>query len=284
MMKPAVWTDAFVELQPEEAVKRLAKIGWKFIELADKHCRDLDKLNHPEKKFEALRDLCENLHVSIVQMHGPMFNVCVEQERLLEMDLAKRAMRWARILGVKWMIFHPGRLPDMVKEDEALEKVRQTNREVIMELLEAEPSSEVGIALENIFGKEAQRRAVYGSTPSELLWLVHNTDTRRVGVCWDTGHANLQGLDQSQAIKALNVHLVATHIADNDTSRDQHLLPFEGNIDWRSIITALKEIRYDGLFNLEIGGAVHRIPLSLRDSCLHYALKLAESLCEGNLW
>ncbi|RJS75427.1 hypothetical protein CW712_04585 [Candidatus Bathyarchaeota archaeon] len=82
-----------MELQPEEVVKRLAKIGWKFIELADKHCRDLDKLNQPEKKFEALRDLCENLHVSIVQMHGLMFNVCVEQERLLEMDLAKRAMR-----------------------------------------------------------------------------------------------------------------------------------------------------------------------------------------------
>ncbi len=283
-MKPAIWTDAFAELQPEDAVKRLAEVGWKFIELADKHWRDIDKREDPERSFKALRNMCGRLRVSIPQMHGPMFNVCMEEEkRRPEMELTKRAMRWVHVLGVKWMVFHPGS-SSIAEDDGALEEVRQRNRELIVELLEAAQGLGVGIALENLFDEKVQGRRVYGSTPSELLWLVHNTDPQRVGVCWDTGHANVQRLDQSRAIRTLKGYLVATHIADNDTSGDQHLLPFEGNVDWKAVTTALKEIGYDGLFNLEIGNAVHGIPLCLRGAGLQYALKLAEALCEGSLW
>ena len=201
LMKPAIWTDAFVELQPVEAVERLATVGWKFIELADKHWRDVDKRKRPERSFESLRILCEKLHVTVVQMHGPMFNVCVEEERLIEMELARRAMRWAHIMRVRWVVFHTGSSLAIAEEDKALEETRRINREVIMELLETEPGSGVGIALENVYDNEVQGRRVYGSTPSELLWLVHNTDPRRVGVCWDTGHANVQKLNQSRAIR-----------------------------------------------------------------------------------
>ena len=283
-MKPAIWTDAFVELQPEDAVKRLAEVGWEFIELAGKHWRDMDKREDPERSLKALRNMCERLRVSIPQMHGPIFDVCMEEEKMRpEMDLTKRVMRWAHVLGVKWMVFHPGS-SSIAEDGEALEEVRQRNREAIMELLEEAQKLEVGIALENLYDEKVQGRRVYGSTPSELLWLIHNTDPKRVGVCWDTGHANIQRLNQSRAIRALKGHLVATHIADNDTSGDQHLLPFEGNVDWKAVTTTLKEIGYGGLFNLEIGNAVHRIPLRLRGASLQYALKLAEALCEGSLW
>jgi len=99
-----------------------------------------------------------------------------------------------------------------------------------------------------------------------------------MGVCWDTGHANIQKLNQYQAIKALGKNLVTTHIDDNDTSGDQHLLPFEGNINWKAIITALREINYMGLFNLEVGGAIHKVPFTIREAKLRYALELTKTL------
>ena len=67
-----------------------------------------------------------------------------------------------------------------------------------------------------------------------MLWLVEETDPEIVGICWDMNHAQVQKLDQYQAIKELGEHLFHTHI--NDTMKDseeQHLLPFEGKVDWK---------------------------------------------------
>lgn len=42
-MKPSIWTDAFVELEAEEAVERMAALGWTTLELAEVHWRGLAK-------------------------------------------------------------------------------------------------------------------------------------------------------------------------------------------------------------------------------------------------
>lgn len=69
---------------------------------------------------------------------------------------------------------------------------------------------------------------------------------------------------------------MATHISDNDGLREGHLLPFMGEIDWKSVMGG-----YEGLFNLEVGLA--KVPLSVRDEALGYALKLAEGMIRGNI-
>ena len=43
----------------------------------------------------------------------------------------------------------------------------------------------------------------------------------------------------------------------------------------------LHEVGYKGLFNLEVGLA--KVPLSVRDEALGYALKLAEEMIRGNI-
>ena len=104
-----------------------------------------------------------------------------------------------------------------------------------------------------------------------------------MGVCLDVNHvfARCQGFDQYQAIRSLGRHLVATHISDNDGLREGHLLPFMGEIDWKSVMKGLHEVDYKGLFNLEVGLA--EVPLSVRDEALGYALKLAEEMIRGNI-
>jgi sugar phosphate isomerase/epimerase len=141
----------------------------------------------------------------------------------------------------------------------------------------------IEIAVENMHDMipDIVGRRAFGAIPSELLWLVKETNPELVGVCWDVNHAHVQKLDQYRAIKQLGKHLLHTHINDTTTdSEEQHLLPFEGKVDWKAVIKALKEINYQGLFSLEAGASVGSLPLSLRDLKLRYALELTEAMIE----
>ncbi|MCD6508052.1 sugar phosphate isomerase/epimerase [Candidatus Poribacteria bacterium] len=280
-MKPSIWTDAFVEFEPEEAIERLREAGWRYFELADKHWRDIDKREKPEEGFRNLKRQCERLGVLIHQMHGPMFNTCEEPSKLkAHMEEAERSLRWAGVLGVRWVVFHPGSA-SISEDEEDLEEVRRRNLEVFGKLADTARQLQIGIAIENTADRNDGGRRVFGATTYELLSLVRALGPEVAGICWDTGHANVQKLNQYKAIKALGKHLVATHIDDNNSSSDQHLLPFEGNIDWKGVMRALREVNYDGFFNLEIGGAMHKVPLSVRVEKARYALELTKALIEG---
>ncbi len=67
------------------------------------------------------------------------------------------------------------------------------------------------------------------------------------------GHLHLNGKSQREYILKAGKQLRAIHIADNEGQWDQHLMPFtSGKIDFFEVVSALREIGYDGLFNLEI--------------------------------
>jgi sugar phosphate isomerase/epimerase len=59
-----------------------------------------------------------------------------------------------------------------------------------------------------------------------------------VKLCFDAGHANLDG-DVLPALETTRDSLVTTHIHDNRGERDDHLLPYEGTIDWDALVPAL---------------------------------------------
>ena len=84
-------------------------------------------------------------------------------------------------------------------------------------------------------------------------------------VCMDTGHTNKatkfnRNPKVPEAIRRLGGAITVLHINDNNTVGDQHLLPFvdksgwqlEGTIDWDETIRALREIGYDGVYNMEL--------------------------------
>ncbi len=67
----------------------------------------------------------------------------------------------------------------------------------------------------------------------------------RVGICLDFGHAHMDG-DLVDAIETVSEHLVTTHVHDNRGRTDDHLLPFEGTIDWPGALTAIQKVGYEG--------------------------------------
>jgi sugar phosphate isomerase/epimerase len=71
------------------------------------------------------------------------------------------------------------------------------------------------------------------------------------GICLDFGHAHIDG-DVVDAIETVSEHLIATHVHDNGGRSDDHLLPFDGTIDWPAALTAVLKIGYDGPFMLEL--------------------------------
>jgi sugar phosphate isomerase/epimerase len=72
-----------------------------------------------------------------------------------------------------------------------------------------------------------------------------------IGICLDFGHAHLDG-DVVDAIETVSEHLIATHVHDNRGRNDDHLLPFDGTIDWPAALTAVQKVGFDGGLMLEI--------------------------------
>jgi len=54
------------------------------------------------------------------------------------------------------------------------------------------------------------------------------------------------------AIETVSGHLVTTHVHDNHGRTDDHLLPFEGGIDWAAALIATQKIGYDGALMFEL--------------------------------
>jgi sugar phosphate isomerase/epimerase len=90
------------------------------------------------------------------------------------------------------------------------------------------------------------------STASALVDLIENhVDFPDLGICMDVGHAFILG-DPAEAIETASGHLVTTHIHDNRRQQDDHVVPFEGGIDWASTMMAMEKIGYDGVSMFEV--------------------------------
>jgi sugar phosphate isomerase/epimerase len=59
--------------------------------------------------------------------------------------------------------------------------------------------------------------------------------------------------DVVDAVETVSEHLITTHVHDNRGRTDDHLLPFEGTIDWPSALTAVQKVGYEGVLLFEIG-------------------------------
>ena len=82
----------------------------------------------------------------------------------------------------------------------------------------------------------------------------HDLELPDVGICLDFGHAHLGG-DLLDAIEVISGHLATTHVHDNRGRNDDHLVPFEGTIEWDGALLALQKVGYDGMLMFEVDGA-----------------------------
>jgi sugar phosphate isomerase/epimerase len=150
------------------------------------------------------------------------------------------ALHVARRLPVPVLVAHLG-IPRTQRSEGAGDS-RAAARRSIEELLRIAEPLGVRIAVEVI--------------PNELSRagsIVHfvEQDLDGAGICLDFGHAHLDG-DVVEAVETVSEHLIATHVHDNRGRSDDHLLPFDGTIDWAGTLLAVQKIGYEGPFMFEI--------------------------------
>jgi sugar phosphate isomerase/epimerase len=272
----------------EESIRRCRQAG--FISL-DFNYWDFQKFvlgltwEEEETWARSIRVAADEAGARFTQMHGPVHgavfsNMVAGLNEDSFLTLAERSLRTASILGVPWVVFHPSNITAAV---ESPRTARDYNVKYYTRLLPVMEETGVGIALENMYdrqpGQSGMSRRRYCALPEELIELIDALNHPLVGACWDTGHANEQGHNQS-VIREFGKRLKATHINDNDGIKDQHLLPFQGTVDWRMVMAALADIGYEGDFTYEAHTSIRTLPEELRDTGLEYAAKLAAHLVE----
>lgn len=89
------------------------------------------------------------------------------------------------------------------------------------------------------------------SAESLVTMIERDFDVATVGICMDFGHAHLMG-DVADAVELAAEHLITTHVHDNRGRRDDHLVPYQGSIDWPAALVTMQKIGYDGTYLLEL--------------------------------
>ncbi len=250
------------------AVTRLAEAGFDALDYNGCDMLSLWPGEVADRHVETLRVTAAQHQLAWVQSHGPMYDYFGKDA---ERGLADtfRCLDHSGRLGVPWMVMHPTTVPgagDAAHHQRHLD----TNLAYFRQFIDTMERHHVGIAIENMAdGFGGLRR--YGSVPEELCELVDALAHPLFGICWDTGHAHLQKLPQTEAIGSLGSRLKVLHVQDNNAVHDLHLLPFLGTIDWNTVLAGLRLAGYQGAWTFEVHAAVRFHPDHLRD----YALRLA---------
>ena len=256
-MKSSMFTGFFELYTPEDAVLHLREAGYCCGEFAVDHSRMLlGRSGDTEKTGLAFRRFMEDNGFATPQGHLDFENDICTRETI---DALKREITLFQAMGIKNAVFH------INGGKELPEKVRiETQERHIRELLEFVEGTDFTFCLENLMTNPTITDA------DKLLGWIERLGGKNLGICLDTGHLHytrlgLQATEQTHVefIHKAGKYLKALHIQSNDGSADQHLAPFTGRknrIDWASIVTALREIDYQGLFNLEVCGEVETYP------------------------
>ncbi len=158
--------------------------------------------------------------------------------RLDAVDEVKRALEVAERIPCRYLIQHMGhgrQSADPRKLDAAFSSLEQ--------LSIFAKARGVTIALENTPDELG--------APASLQHFITDTHLHDLRLCFDTGHAHIEegvvvGFD------AMRERVVTVHIHDNHGEKDEHLLPWEGSIDWEAGLAAIGDAPQPVAFVLEV--------------------------------
>jgi len=244
-----------------EAVRRTRKIGFTNMDLPlDWMAKGQSELAGDDwkKQAEAIVNEGAKLGVRFPQAHlcfakGPFDRIRAD-EPLCEEDpwfkeCLDRGIEICAMAGVKWAVVHPLSTLSPVGFD--VDDDIAYNVAYYTPFFEKAGKLGVGIAIENMCDTSKGRR--FGVTAWELIALMKAFRSDNVRLCWDFGHGKrtYKELDQVPSVRKVGPYLRATHVDDNYGADDLHMPPYQGKVEWTSIMRALKEVGYDDMFDME---------------------------------
>ncbi len=257
-MKPSIWTGIYANLSLHDAMRELRSSGWRNFEVSTEHLVAIEKAGEPKRLVAAARACMARLRLSAPQAHALLGADVAhpdEHARKTDMRRLRKHLRLAASLGVRVVVIHPGGETATARYDG--KRVLKRNIEAFKELGDLAAELGLRIGLENLMRKDFV-------SSEDMLSLLEAIGHPALGLTLDTSHANAAKVDMPAMIRKIAPYLIATHISDNDGSGDQHRVPGSGRIDWAAVMAAFGQIKYKGLFNLEIPGERHPMPVLQR--------------------
>ena len=231
---------------------------------------------HDTAAIQALAEWLHDAQLQLHSVHAPIVDSLVNDKwgraystatrdsaaRQTMMHEMERALEIARHIPFTYFVVHlgipaaqkPG--PDDNSRDAALRTVEDLHRL-------AEPLG-VKLALEVMDNN-------LSTAPVLVNILENDLEGLDIGICMDVGHAHMLG-DTAEAVEIASEYLSTTHIHDNRRQKDDHLVPFEGSINWGATIMELEKIGYDGVLMYEVRNADS--PRQVLERCVRARKKL----------
>jgi len=208
------------------------------------------------KRFESDLALSKEIGLPPSQTHAP-FPTWPESndkdEYEFMMQALEKSLLATAIMEAPYMVMHCA-MPMAWNKDTDLNRTKEENRRIFERLLPVAEKYNVKIALENM-----PLTFIPSCLPEQLTQYIDMMDSPYLVACFDSGHANLSGLDCAAYIRTLGKRLKVLHLHDNDYGRiykrqcemDQHTCPFIGTVNWKEVFAALKDVGYSGTLSLE---------------------------------
>lgn len=233
--------------------------------------------------------------LSFLDAHAPSdpyrdINSPVPTDRPQILARLKLAFQIAADMGMKTITVHIGNEP--FQPGFPLEMQYDCVRSALAELLPCAESLGLILCIENIYYQL--------NTPERLLALKEEFSSDFLGLCYDSGHANLMDNGRrfpesevyamwgsvpprfdDRILEKMLPHMVNCHLHDNDGVSDAHRMPGRGSVNWKHIAELLARAPRLKVIQSE----VHMIRSrdSIREVCETFR-KLGLDKIPGNQW
>lgn len=235
-----------------------------------------------ERFFAPHKEGARAAGIRINQMHMPYPNYVPNGKKSLNDYLwnvvAPKSMKICGFFGCPYIVVHGFKLAKNLGSEEA----EWQRTESFLRFL-APMAKELGITIciENVYGNSGSH-IVEGPCcdarkAAERIDRINGDYGAQVlGFCFDTGHANLVGLDFWDFIRILGCRLKVLHIHDNDGTADLHQIPFTftrtrentASTDWDGLIKGLREVGFDQVLSFETAPVLTAFPEEMKGQVL----------------
>lgn len=267
----------------KEALRIAAAAGFDGVDFAlDTMNKDDSPWNAPdaEARAQEMREYAESLGICIAQTHAPFSFPWADEEAYQNIALPRmaHAIELSGIMGAELCVVHPLHYLNYKTYKDLI--CRRTI-EMYRYLLPYAKKANVKIALENVFQSDSNGKLVTDMYEdyNEVLAAFAELNDPQFCFCLDTAHSLLTGHPSGEIIRALGTRYLHTlHLSDNDGIRDRHNLPYHGIQDWDDVTTALHDIGYDGLVDLELIGFYRSFPSDLVESATRFSCEVGRRI------
>lgn len=225
---------------------------------------------------EAERAAADAEGIRIHQVHGPWpTDDTSAEKRAAKVPIMERAIRLTRAFGAKYLIIHPD-MPFGWDDEPDPSFSYNTNLELFRALLPTAEEEGVILCIENM-----PMKAHEISRTARMYEFVCEINHPNLGMCLDTGHANVFDDDCGEAVRLIAPVLKTLHVHDNKGDKDTHLPPLAGTVDWVGFTAALREIGFDGVLSIEATLAIRERTVEDRARAAREMAALARLLAKN---